>query len=185
MNPLLAARLRIAGVLVVAVLVQTTIGSDLRVRGAAPDFMVLVAICAGLTGGAEHGAFVGFFAGLLTDLLVTNTPLGLCAFTYCVIGYAVGLLRAGLLPEGWTIRPPVTMVATGAAVALFVGAGDIVGQSQLVVGGASWLIKVALVEAVFNGVLAYPVGRFYERIARNTKGAEAIGAGRADRAVVS
>ena len=36
------ARLRIALLLVVAILVQTTLGSDLRVTGVAPDLMVLL-----------------------------------------------------------------------------------------------------------------------------------------------
>ena len=60
----------------VAILVQTTLGSDLRVVGVAPDLMVLLAICAGLAGGAEAGAWVGFWAGLIADLFLTRRRSG-------------------------------------------------------------------------------------------------------------
>ncbi len=100
MSPHVRARLRIATLLFVAILVQTTLGSDLRVAGVAPDLMVLVTICAGLTGGAEAGAWVGFWAGLIADLFLTATPLGLSALTYCLIGAAVGALRTAVLPDG-------------------------------------------------------------------------------------
>src|SRR5580704_6564212 len=92
-SPYLKARLRIFLLLLVAILLETTIGSDLRVRGVAPDLMLLLTICAGLTGGAEAGAWVGFFAGLMADLFLTSTPLGLSALTYCLIGAAAGALR--------------------------------------------------------------------------------------------
>ena len=59
MSPHLIARLRIAMLLVAAILIQTAFGNDLRVVGVAPDLMVLLTICAGLTGGAESGAWVG------------------------------------------------------------------------------------------------------------------------------
>ena len=68
MSPRLVAGIRVALLLGLALLVQTTFGDDLRVTGVAPDLMVLLAICAGLTGGAESGAWVGFWAGLLADL---------------------------------------------------------------------------------------------------------------------
>ena len=96
--PICLARLRIGLILVVAILVQSALGSDLRVSGVAPDLMVVVAICAGLAGGAEAGAWVGFLAGLLADLFLTSTPLGLSALTYCLIGAAVGALRTGYCP---------------------------------------------------------------------------------------
>src|ERR1700747_1559545 len=99
MNPHLTARLRIGLFLVVAILIQTAFGSDLRVAGVAPDLMVLAAICAGLTGGAESGAWGGVWAGLVADLFLTSTPLGLSALSYCLIGAGVGALRTGFLPD--------------------------------------------------------------------------------------
>ncbi len=171
------ARLRIALLLVVAILLETTIGNDLRVAGVAPDLMVLVTICAGLSGGTEAGAWVGFWAGLITDLFLVSTPLGLSALTYCLIGAAVGALRAALLPDARLIKPAAALVGTAVAVLLWVAIGDLLGQSQLLGAGRSWLIRVVLVEGVWATLLALPVGWVYARAARGSRGADLMGAG--------
>jgi rod shape-determining protein MreD len=178
MNPHVVAGLRIALLMAVIILIQETFGSDLRVVGVAPDLMVLVAICAGLAGGAESGAWVGFWAGLVTDLFLTTTPLGLSALTYCLIGASVGALRTGLLPDARLVVPAAALVGTAAAVLLWVGLGDLLGQNQLLESGRSWLLKVTVVEAGWATILALPVGWLYARAARGSKGAERIGAGK-------
>ena len=175
MSSLVGARLRIGLLLIVAVLIQTALGNDMRVAGVAPDLMVLAVICAGLTGGAEAGAWVGFWAGLLTDMFLTSTPVGLSALTYCLIGAAIGALRASVLQERRILVPFAALVGTGAAVLLFVAAGDVLGQTQLVSGGRSWLIRVVLVESLWNAVLSLPVGYLYARTARGSAGAERLG----------
>jgi rod shape-determining protein MreD len=176
MTPHLVARLRIALVLVVAILIQTALGSDLRVSGVAPDLMVLVAVCAGLAGGAEAGAWVGFWAGLVTDLFLTSTPLGLSALTYCLIGAAVGALRTAFLPDSRLIALPAALVGTASAVVLWVALGDVLGQGQLLDAGRSWLLRVLAVEAAWSTVLALPVSWLYARAARGSKGADLVGA---------
>ena len=175
MSPHVVARLRMGLVVVAAILVQTTVGDDLRIAGVAPDLMVLVAICAGLTGGTEAGAWMGFWSGLAADMFLTSTPLGLSALTYCLIGAAVGALRAAVLPEGRLLTPVVAAVATAASVLLFVGLGDVLGQGQLLEAGRSWLIRVALIEAAWAAVLAIPVAWIYGRAARGSAGAERLG----------
>ncbi len=161
--------------MLVGILIQTSFGDDLRVGRVAPDLMVLLAICAGLTGGAESGAWIGFWAGLLADLSLTATPLGLSALTYCLIGAAVGALRTGLLPESWLVIPATAVLGTAAAVVLWVGLGDVFGQSQLLDSGRSWLIRVAVVEAGWAALLALPVHWLYTRAARGSKGADRVG----------
>jgi rod shape-determining protein MreD len=177
-NPPLIARLRIGMVLVVAILVQTAVGSDLRVAGVAPDLMVLVTICAGLVGGAESGAWVGFWAGLIADLFLTSTPLGLSALAYCLIGAAVGALRTGVLPESRLIVPAAAVAGTAVGLVLWVGLGDMLGQAQLLDAGRSWLIRVVVAEAAWALVLAFPVHWIYARAAHGSKGAERIGSTR-------
>jgi rod shape-determining protein MreD len=175
MNPRMVAGLRVALLMIFAILVQTTFGDDLRVDRIAPDLMVLLAVCAGLTGGAESGAWVGFWGGLLADLSLTATPLGLSALTYCLIGAAVGALRTGLLPESWLVIPATAIVGTAAAVVLWVGLGDVLGQNQLLESGRTWLIRVVLVEAGWAALLALPVNWLYSRAARGSKGADRVG----------
>jgi rod shape-determining protein MreD len=174
-NPHIAARLRMTLLLVVAILLETTFGNDLRVYGVAPDLMVLVSICAGLTGGTESGAWVGFWAGLMADLFLTSTPLGLSALAYCLIGAGVGALRAWVLPESRLLLPLAAVAGTAAAVVLWVVLGDVLGQSQLLVPGRSWLIRVVVVESAWSAVLAVPLSWVYGWAARGSVGAERIG----------
>lgn len=173
-----AARLRVAGLLGAAVVVQTSVGADLRVDGVAPDLILLVTLCAGLFGGPRQGVLVGFAGGLLADVFLVDTPLGLSALTWCLVGYAVGVLRATALPDGWAVVPVVVLAGTAAGIVAFVGIGDIVGQHQLVAGGRSWLVRVVVVESVLNAVLSVPVAWLYDRAARGSEGAAAVGRGR-------
>lgn len=175
MSPHSVARIRIGLVLVLATVVQTALAADLRVAGVAPDFLVLVAILAGLAGGAEAGAIVGFFAGLLADMFLTSTPLGLSALTYCVIGALIGSGRSSVLPERSLVVPVTALFATAGAVLMFVAFGEILGQGQLLGAGRSWLIKVVFIESAWNLVLSLPAGWLYSRAARGSAGADRFG----------
>jgi rod shape-determining protein MreD len=175
MSDVFKARLRVGLLLLVAVLVQTALASDLRVVQVAPDLMILIAICAGLTGGTEAGAWVGFWSGLLTDMFLTTTPVGLSALTYCLVGAGVGALRMSVLQERRSLLPLTAFVGTAVGVLLFVGAGDVLGQTQLLGAGRSWLIRVMIVESLWNAVLALPVGYVYAWVARGSAGADRVG----------
>ncbi len=175
------ARLRIAVLVLAAFLVQATLVSDLRIRGVAPDLMLVTAICAGLAGGTRQGVLVGFTAGLLSDLYLTGTPVGLTALVFCLVGYGVGSLRENVLPEGWLLTPLLSLLATAVGIVLFVAVGDIVGQSQLVVVGRSGLIRITVIEGLWSAVLAVPVSWVYGRAAVGSSGAAALDRGRPDR----
>jgi rod shape-determining protein MreD len=175
MNPHTFARARMATLLLVAILFETTLGNDLRVGRVAPDLMVLIAILSGLMGGTESGAWMGFWSGLLTDLFLTSTPLGLAALTYCLVGASVGALRESVLPESRGLPPIVALVGTIVAVVVFVGLGDMLGQAQLLDSGRSWLVRVASIEGVWAAVLALPIGWIYAKVAKGSVGVERIG----------
>jgi rod shape-determining protein MreD len=118
--------LRGALVLVVALVAQIAVVADLRVVGAVGDLMLLVTVAAALTGGPDRGATYGFFAGLLYDLML-DSPFGLSALTYAVVGYAVGLVCGALFrPTGWW---PLGAAAAAALVsaAFYTGVGHLVG----------------------------------------------------------
>ncbi len=169
-------RLRVITLLLVAVLVQTSVGSDLRVDRVAPDVMLLLAICGGLFGGARQGVLVGFAAGLLSDFWLV-TPLGLSALTFCLVGYVVGALRATLVPEGWVVVPVMAFLGTAVGVVGFVGIGEVVGQAQLVAGGRAVVVRTVVIESVLNTIASLPVAWLYARCARGTDGAAEILAG--------
>src|SRR5690554_5271765 len=95
MEGVLATRVRLAIVIVVAFLLQVTVFSEVRILGVAPELPLLVAIHAGREGGPERGPYAAFCAGLLYDLEL-GTPLGLWALTCCVVAFAMGGLTENL-----------------------------------------------------------------------------------------
>jgi rod shape-determining protein MreD len=174
MSPETGARLRLSVLLLFALLLQTTIVPDLRLRGTNADVMLLFGICAGLAGGAEMGAIVGFSAGLLTDLFLQTTPVGLSALTYCLIGFGVGAVRRAVFREGWLLPPAIALVASSTGIVLFVVIGSVVGQSQLTAVGPRTIIQIAVIVGVMNAVLAVPLSRIIAWAASGSAGANRV-----------
>ncbi|HEX6569815.1 MAG TPA: rod shape-determining protein MreD [Acidimicrobiales bacterium] len=117
---------RAALVVVAALVLQISLAVDLRVAGAVGDLLLVVVVAAGLTGGADRGATYGFAAGVLYDL-VLDTPFGLSALTYALVGYAVGLAASALQrTSGWW---PVGLAALAGAVQalLYTCLGNLIG----------------------------------------------------------
>jgi rod shape-determining protein MreD len=147
---------KVALLLALGILLQTTFGNDLRVDDVAPDLMVLLAVCAGFVGGPDTGAVVGFGAGLVSDLFLQSTPFGLSALAACLAGFVVGWASTEFLRARLSMVPVVAAGGTALGVVLFVVLGYLVGQAQLVVGGGHWLAGVALVEAGYAALFSIP-----------------------------
>jgi rod shape-determining protein MreD len=142
--------LRIAVVVVAAVVVQTSVLSRFRVADVEIELVLLLAVLVALRGGAEVGAIVGFSGGLLYDTML-ETPLGLAALSWALTAYAVGSLR-DTFGEGDT-RLLIIVGATGTAtgVAVFAAFGEILGQSTMSDHPAG---KIALIAGLCGGALA-------------------------------
>ncbi len=165
----LAAKARLAVLIVLIVIAQTGFGNDLRLWGVAPDLPVLVATAAGIVDGAQSGAWVGFFSGLALDCLSPASPLGLHAFTFCIVGFCVGALFESVLEDRKLTMALVGALATGATVLIYVGAGDLLGQAHLLSAGRSWLLRVVLVEAAWSFALCVPFEWAYRWVATSLR----------------
>lgn len=177
MSPPTTAKVRLIVVIGVAAIVQITLASDVRVLDVAPDLLVLVAIGAGLVAGTETGCIVGFFAGLTADAFLAGSPFGLSALTYCLVGFAVGVLRNNVLRDSWLLTPIAAFVATVVAVAGFVALGDVVGQTGPGAAGSSWIVRVALVEGVWSAALSIVVHPLMARAARGLAAVDSLDGG--------
>ncbi len=146
---------KVAGLVVVALTLQLSLFSELRVAGATANLLLLVAVAGGIAGGAQRGAIVGFVAGLAFDLFL-QTPFGLSALAYCLAGYAVGSLQSSVLRAAWWI--PVASAAGGSALglALFALVGEVVGEGGLVGGRLATIMGVV---CIVNALLAVPAIR--------------------------
>ncbi len=141
-------------VAVVALILQISVVADLRIVGAIGDLLLVVVVAAGLTGGPDRGITYGFALGVLYDL-VLDTPFGLTALTYALVGYTVGLVGAVLMrTSGWW--PVVIAAAAGAAqAALYTSLGNLIGVSYSFAAVPS----IALAMVVTAAVLVLPALR--------------------------
>jgi rod shape-determining protein MreD len=145
--------LRLFLVVMLVLVIQFTVGLDLRIAGAHPDLMLLLPIAAGTIAGPEMGAGMGFVAGMAADLLLP-TPFGLSALVYCVVGFAVGYVMDTGTTRGssfWWLTPLVALAASSAGVMLYAMLGAVLGQSGFTKVDLPAVVSVV---AIVNAVLA-------------------------------
>jgi rod shape-determining protein MreD len=138
---------RAALVVLVAILLQISLVNELRIADAIGDLVLVVVVAAGVTGGADRGAAYGFAAGLAFDLLV-DSPFGLTALTYALVGYGVGVVATALQrTSGWW---PVAMAAAAgvAQAVLYTSLGILVGVDYPFGDVPAIALALALVGAV-------------------------------------
>ncbi len=147
---------RPAFVLFVLLTLQTALFAPLDLFGARAEVVLLLPIAAGIAGGADRGAIVGFIAGLALDLVVHGTPAGFFALGYTLTGYAVGVTQAGVLRAAWWI--PVLSAIGGSALGIVMLSviGKFIGLEGLL---DRHLLTVAAVVAVVNALLILPMMR--------------------------
>jgi rod shape-determining protein MreD len=146
---------RTAVVLVVALIIQLAVMPWLTVAGAQADLLLLVALAAGLTGGPERGAQVGFVAGLAWDLLVVG-PVGLSALVYCLAGYFVGSAQRSVVGPTWWAPIPAAGLASGGAVIAYAALGAALGYPEWISGHT---LVIAVVVAGWAALLVLPAIR--------------------------
>lgn len=146
---------RLALVIVVALLLQLSLISQMHVLTATGDVLLLLAIAAGIAAGPEWGALTGFIAGLAFDL-VLQTPFGLSALAYCIVGYVVGRVQTGILRAAWWVPMVTAFIASAAGVVLFVVLEALLGDTHVF---DRRLIAVVGVVSVLNALLVPPVIR--------------------------
>jgi len=135
--------------LITALLLQTAVLARIQVFDVMPDFMLLVAVAAGITAGPTRGAALGFASGMVIDLFLP-TPLGLSALVFTLVGYGVGVAHAGVLRSAWYIPMLTAGGASTAGVVLYAVAGSMLGERML----TGHLVTIALVVGLSNAVLA-------------------------------
>ena len=155
MNDSGLASVKVPLAMLLVLLVQSSFLIKMNLGVVTPDAMVLLPIAAGMLMGSERGAVIGFFAGVLTDMFL-QTPMGLSALTYSVVGFAVGAMHTGVLRAAWWIGPLTAMVASAFSVILFVVIGTVVGVANLF---ADDLVLIIIGVAVVNAPLSMAVTR--------------------------
>jgi rod shape-determining protein MreD len=142
------------GVLVlVTVVLQLAVVSQITVADADADLLVLVTLSVGLLGGAIPGATAGFLLGLVADMALLQT-LGVTSLLLIGVGYLAGRYRE-LRDATHKLVPAIAgVLATLAFSACFALVQFLLGVESTV---SALVIRDAVVTVLINGLLATPV----------------------------
>lgn len=139
--------LRVALILIVAVVVQLSFFSYLSFFGSIPDVLPVVVASLGLLGGAVVGAVAGFAAGFLLDSALLQT-LGVSSLALLAIGYFAGRYREGYEISN-SLVPPLLIGALSLAYAAAFTA------LQLMLGVSTPVSLVILRDILIKGLLGF------------------------------
>lgn len=110
---------------------QVGLMPHLQPLGVVPDILVVLAVCAGLSGGAQRGAVVAFWIGAVFDAVRPQHAMGLSALAYCLVAFGVGMAQVAMLRSARVISMLIVGVGSVAGVLLFAIFSQTFGQDAL------------------------------------------------------
>lgn len=148
-----------AGMLLLALAVQSTLLAQATILGVIPQLVLVLVVALAFLDGERVGTLMGFFGGLLIDLLLPGAVVGLTALIFTLIGYGVGLIR--YMAPSDSVWTPVLTVAGASAVA------ELGYAALAIIIGQQWVsldetIKIAGLVVLYNTLLTpfvYPLVR--------------------------
>jgi rod shape-determining protein MreD len=154
--------LRIALIIIVAVILQVSFLSYLSLLGTTPNVIPVVVVALGLLGGGVVGAVCGFAMGVVLDSALLQ-PLGASSLVLLSIGYLAGRYREGFEISN-SLLPP--LLAGGFTLLAGIGFGAL----QLLLGVETPLsigvLNEIVVQALLAILLAIPVYPLLRRTLR-------------------
>jgi len=154
---------RFAGLCVGTVVLQVVLFPHLRIAGVVPDVGLVVAIAVGYQRGPEAGAAVGFATGFGFDLFL-DTPVGLNALVYGLVGYTVGVLQSGMLRTPRALPVLLGLAAGVAGGLLLVAVGVLIGIDAVKgVHGLETVVLAGCYDALLAPIAFWAVPRVLGR----------------------
>jgi rod shape-determining protein MreD len=137
--------------LVTAALIQTALLPHVALGGFRPDLLLLLVTIFAVRDGAATGVRIGFVTGLLTDLLLHQSAVGLSVLVHVGVGYTVGIARPYLLPDSLS-APLLLSFMSGFLGTLGFGVlARLLGDERYT---GQLLMSASLLVAFFNTMLA-------------------------------
>lgn len=138
-----------------AVVLQRAAFEQLTLLGVSADLLLVVAVAAGMVGGVERGATVGFAAGLAMDALMV-TPFGLGALSSMTAGLVAAWLEQITVHSARWLTALVAALASVAGVVVFAVLGTMISSDDFT---GLRLALVALLVGAWSAVLVFPLQR--------------------------
>jgi rod shape-determining protein MreD len=147
----IARTLVVALLLLAAVVLETALFGALTLFGFRPDLLLLVTAVIATRDGPMAGVRVGAVAGLLADLLVSSSPVGLGVFVYGVVGALVGWSRPYFAPT--SVTAPLLLVGAASVVgtAAYGVLASLLADQRI---GAPLVLQGAIAVGLYNTLLA-------------------------------
>lgn len=151
----------LAGLVVLAFTVQTTLLPMVGLTGVVPDAVLVVVVAVAVAQGPTYAAATGLGAGLLLDLAPpADHVVGRWALTLVVVGYLAGLVRQD---AERSVVATCLVVASSSFVgtSLFALSGLLLDDPGATVSGAVALIPLAVLYDVLLGFAVVPCVRLW------------------------
>ena len=161
---MLRRTLALAAVIVTALLLQSTVFSQIKLLGVRPELLYVVTISMAILEGPNEGAIVGFAGGMAQDFLL-DQPKGITALTLTLLGYTVGLARQYIVSPSPLLPTILVAVGTFGGVIFYEIVSFLLGQID---DPLLYLLRVALplraLQRRCSRPLVYPLlRRIFER----------------------
>lgn len=152
-------------VLIVSLILQSTLLPVLAYAGIHADLLLIVVISLSLLLGKDHGAVIGFTAGLLQDL-ASGTFFGMNTFSKMILGYFFGMAERQVFKEHMFLPIMAMVCAT-------IGNCFITAVIMLLLGYQFNLFNNMVTMLVpllaYHVILAFPIHKLIYRINLWTK----------------
>ena len=104
---------RLGAIFATVFVLQVSLVPHFRLGGYVIDLPLIVVVLVGLHLNPQTGSFIGFVVGLMVDLAL-ETPFGMTALTFSLIGFAAGSVAPHLAERTLLIRSlTVALLAAG------------------------------------------------------------------------
>jgi len=151
------------GVLLVAL--QRTIFVDIQPFGVIIQILTITAAAAGVAGGSERGAMVGFVFGVMFDL-TEGTPLGSTALAMTLAGLVGGLLALIAADPHWWLESIFTALGSAVGVVMVPVVRVFIGESEPFEPQMWTVVAVVAVSGAVASPLLVPLARWSLKMRR-------------------
>jgi rod shape-determining protein MreD len=155
----------LTAIVLTALLLQSTVFAQITLGGAKPELMYLVTVILAFLEGPTSGAATGFAGGMAQDFLL-DAHKGITALTLTLLGYVVGTARQYIVTPSPLLPVALVGAATAGGVLFYGMVSYLLGQLP---NGPVYLVRVALLSALYNAVLTPFVFPVIRRVAEATR----------------
>ena len=144
---------------------QRTIFVEVQVAGVIIQIMIATAAAAGVAGGSERGALVGFVFGVMFDL-AEGTPLGSTATAMTIAGVVGGLLALIAADPHWWLAALFTGLGAAAGALMIPVVRVFIGEPEPFQEELYVVVPIVAASAAIMSPLLVPLARWSLRLRR-------------------